>query len=365
MRKLLILFLVSIVLCIQASAVQQDDLLNTWYTWAPLNAGTIVSLEDRHLNLQSQGNFSGVYNQRLLSLILEETDLLSFEMKTSVKGEGNVFFSTYNQSKFDQNRKLTFYLGRPNRWKTYYFNLAPYKEDWGRVDYLLLNPFTGQGTAQIRSLRVVKGNIYQKFLAAVQEFLGPQGRKIVGYTINTMQNPVLFGKNIFYYLYGMLGLVFLIILAGETKIWLAAKKKAPFQEIFLRIGKNMFIAVLILWLLLEMSSWYTNWLNLQDDLPLLGKSLDEKRAMVNTGDFYAFIKFCEDQIPNQATFDIRIPPLYNDIKANYYLLPRFRQKDGEYMVVYDKPVEDEVWHNYEMQAKFRDGAFILRRKRKQ
>lgn len=361
-RNILMFFLLFLVLCGQSMAAQQEDLLQPWYTWQALNSGTVVSLDDFQLNLRSQGDFPAVFNRRLLSIILSETDLLVFEMQTSVKGEGSILWSDYQNPQFGQNRRQTFYLGRPNQWKKYYFNLSPSKNDSSRIDHLLINPFMGQGTAQIRALRFVRGNLYLKTLAAIQEFFGPQGRKIVGYTINTMQNPVLFGENIFYYIYWLLGLVILIFFVMEARTWLTSMRKPLFEDAFVRLGKNIVIAILIFWALLEMSSWYTNWLNLQDDLPLLGKSLDEKRVMVNSGDFYAFIKFCEENIPPQANFDMRIPPVYNDIKASFYLLPRFYAVESDYIIVYDKSVEDEIWNEYEIKHKFRNGAFILKRK---
>jgi hypothetical protein len=79
--------------------------------------------------------------------------------------------------------------------------------------------------------------------------------------------------------------------------------------------------------------------------------------MVNPGDFYPFIRFCEKQLPLNAEFDFRIQLVYGDIKAKYYLYPRKFKKDAEYLIVYDQ----EPPKGYSPWQTFRPGALILKR----
>ena len=328
--------------------------------------------------LTSGRGAAGIFNQKMAAALLAENDLLIFEMKTTAGGIGTVFWSNYLDQRFMPQRSYQFYLGKPNAWKRYYIDLASHEKELTRIDHLLFNPFTGSGEAEVRDIKIVKGTVTGKLLAGWQEFLGVRGREVVGYTINTMPSGMLFGREIFFYIYWLVGLLSVILLAvelwpawrqpaektkakGKDKKAVAAPFWSKYGTAFNRAVKKIFVCVVVLWAALEFSSLYTDWLNLRNDLPLIGKDLEQKRAMVNTGDFYPFIRFCEEKLPAGAAYDTSIPPVYNDIKAVYYLYPHENVKGADYLIVYDQEISPEARRAYAPFAVFRPNALIMKR----
>ena len=360
-----------------ASAGDEINLMDQAYTWTPIGPQISVKLTDGVLKIAADRGPVGVFNQKMAGALLEENSLLTFELKTSAGKIGTVFWSNYLDQRFMPQRSFQFYLGRSNTWRRYYIDLNSHEKELTRIDYVLLNPLVGSGEAQVRGLKIVKATATEKLLAGWQEFLGVKGREVVGYTINTMPSPMLFGREIFIYIYWLVALASVVLLAlelwpawrqpekpkakGKEKKGTAPPVWSKYEPAFNRAVKKIVILVIALWAALELSSLYTDWLNLRSDLPLVGQGLEQKRTLVNTGDFYPFIRFCEEKLPAGAAFDMRIPPLYNDAKAIYYLIPHANVKDADYLIVYDQEVEPAVRRAYEPFAVFRTNALIMKK----
>ncbi|KPJ69767.1 hypothetical protein AMJ44_02325, partial [candidate division WOR-1 bacterium DG_54_3] len=215
---------------------------------------------------------------------------------------------------------------------------------------------------EIKQAKIIKGNLLTTIQSGWQEFWGPRGRLVIGSTINTMQSSNLFGRPIFVYIYWLTGFIILIYLGREIFKWTSQKKSPPLEKIILKTGKAAFITVIIFWGLLEINGLFNNWLQFKGDLQYFGKSYEEKLVIANTGDFYHFIRFCENNIPPESSFDMSIPPFYNDIKARYYLYPRKYEKNAPFLVVYDMAPEEDLSAKYSSWKKFREGAYILKKR---
>jgi putative flippase GtrA len=363
------LLTVGVSLFLASASVGEEINLDQAYAWKALNPQTNITYTDGLLKIVSGGGFAGVYNQKMAAARLEDNSLLVFEMKTSSGGIGALFWANYLDQQFMPQRSYQFYLGKPNSWQRYYIDLGSHEKDLTRIDFVLINPLAGSGEAEVRDIKIIKGTVTDKLIAGWQEFLGVKGREVVGYTINTMPSVRLFGREIFIYIYWLVGLLAVALLAVELwPLWrrpekkkTKGKEKSKFEPAFNRALKKLFIFVIAVWFVLELSSLYTDWLNLRNDLPLFGQELEQKRAMVNTGDFYPFIRFCEEKLPAGAAYDMRIPAMYNDVKAIYYLYPHENTTEADYLVVYDKEVEPDVRRVYEPFAVFRPNAFIMKR----
>ncbi len=59
---------------------------------------------------------------------------------------------------------------------------------------------------------------------------------------------------------------------------------------------------------------------------------------------------------------MRIPPVYNDIKAKYYLYPMKYKEDADFLIVYEMRAEPELLEKYSLWKKFRGGAYILKKR---
>ncbi|MFH1541819.1 MAG: hypothetical protein ABIE84_01870 [bacterium] len=275
----------------------------------------------------------------------EEFRLIKLNIKAEMSSTARLMWANSYDPQFNQNKSVWFSVRRG----THNYFIAPkhHSPNWiGWVKGLLVYPET---SIEINQAELSTGNLLTTIRAGWQEFWGPTGRLVIGSTINTMKSPYLFGRSINVYIYWILSLL-LIGLA----VW-------KYQDIS-EIAKYIFAALLIFWFLLEISSFisYTGWF--KNDWKYVGKSYREKLVLANTGDFYPFIEFCEKNIPATAKIDLRIPPLYNDIKARYYLYPRQTSTtESDYLVVYDLNVEPTIAKSFLQYKQFRNNAYILKR----
>jgi len=290
-----------------------------------------------------------------------ELDTLILRIRSAKNGTARLFWANSYDPQFNQPKSIWFSVKRGE--KNYVFNIPSQNPNWvGWARKFLLYPEINYKNIEITNAKVIRGNLFTNIASGWQEFWGPRGRLIVGSTINTMQSPNIYGRPVFYYIYWLLFLVFIGLLGWEVKTALTQGKGIDIAELLPNAGKKMVIAAIIIWVALEASTLVTNWNNIKHDFKYVGKNIEEKLTMVNTGDFYPFIQFCRENIPENATFVSSIPPYYNDIKAIYYLYPIKYAEDGEFLVVYDKQPEKEILNKYQSWKEFRKGAYILKKK---
>lgn len=298
-----------------------------------------------------------------INIDAEEFTTVILKMKSSKGGTARLFWATNFDPKMNEPKSVWFFLDRSNDFKEYTFNLRQQNPYWaGFVGQLLIFPENGPEEIEIESAKAIPGNLITNVKSGWREFWGPRGRLIIGSTINTIQPSNLFGRPIYVYIYWLLGLIAASYFGYEGYKWYGLKKKPSFETIWLDAGRTAFIAAIIFWGLLEISSLFNNRLVFKADFKYFGKSYRDKLVLANTGDFYPFIEFCEANLPADAEFDFRIQPIYGDIKAKYYLYPRKSKKEAEYLIVYDADLEKETAGKYAPWKTFRDKAYIMRKR---
>jgi len=293
-----------------------------------------------------------------LTIDSEEYNTIILKMEAKKSGTARIFWANHYDPQFNQPKSIWFSVkaGEHN----YIFNLPSQNPNWlGWTKGFLVYPET---EIKIKQAKVIKGGLLTNTQSGWQEFWGPRGRSVVGSTINTIQSSNLYGRSIFIYIYWIIGLILVGIILFEIKNYFVLKEKPPVNILFINVGKKLFIIAIIFWFILEASTLTNNWREARKDLRLFGKSLNEKRALVNTKDFYPYIQFCKTQLPQNTQFDFRIGGMYNDIKAKYYLYPREYQKNAQFMLIYDHKMEPELLKDYTLWKNFRPGAIILKRK---
>ena len=293
-----------------------------------------------------------------------EFNTLHIKAKAKQNTRANLFWATNFDPQMNQPKSIMFNFSKNNAYKDYYFNLAAQNPTWsGFILQILVFPESKLENIDILEAYAIRSNFLTDFKSSWQEFWGPRGRAIIGSTINTMQSSTIMGQAIFVYIYWLIGFIFITSLMWRGNQYLCLKKKPSFSEFLAGIGKDLVIATLVFWCLLEISSLINNFNIVKDEWKFIGKSQEEKLVMVNTGDFYPFMQFCEKNLKPNVLFDMRIPPVYNDIKAKYYLYPRkLSTTEADYMVVYDMKVEDTAAKKYYSWKKFRENALILKKK---
>jgi len=309
--------------------------------------------------LQFQPSPSGPFwETQEIGIDSSEYNTVQLRIKAEQNGMAQLFWATSYDPRFDQYKTIAFPLKQGIH--KYTINVPSQNPNWiGWVKKIILLPGV---PIEIQSVKIMRGNLLTNIASGWQEFWGPRGRLIIGSTINTIQPVNLFGRSIFVYIYWVIGLSTFAFLAYQLYLNL---KKQSFEQIWLETGKFTVFLTIIFWVLLETSSLFNNWLALKSDWKYVGKSQDERLALANTGDFYAFIKFCQANMPQDSKFDMRIPPIYNDIKARYYLYPREQTTvEADYLIVYDQAVEPAVKALCSPYKSFRENAYIMRPKQK-
>jgi hypothetical protein len=328
----------------------------------------LVSLSNAlEINLSFQKAEGQPYfiGQPEMNIDAEEFNTVILKIKSSRSGTAKLFWASSYDPQFNEPKSIWFFLDKSKDFKEYVFNIKSQNPNWlGFVPQLLLFPEGGTDGVEIQSGKALVGNLMTNLRSGWREFWGPRGRVIIGSTINTMQSPNLFGRSIYVYIYWIIGLITLGCFGFEVYQWSGMKKRQPFEIVISHTGKAVFLIIIVFWGLLELSSFFNNWIAFKDDLKYFGKSYQDKLVLANTGDFYPFIEFCEKNLPLRAKLDLRVPPFYNDIKARYYLYPRqVSTAEAEYLIVYDREVEKEVAEKYSLWKTFRPNAYILKKKK--
>ncbi|MDI6732267.1 MAG: hypothetical protein QME05_06885, partial [Candidatus Margulisbacteria bacterium] len=245
-----------------------------------------------------------------LAVDAAEFDTFVIRINAQQSGAARLFWANNYDPQFNQPKSTWFFLKKGEH--SYYFNFPSQNLNWvGWTTGFIFFPEMNPNLTEIKQAQLISGNWLTASIAGWQEFWGPKGRLIIGSTINTIQSPTLFGRSIFVYIYWILAFAAIIFLCCRIFLWSKEKKKTAFYAIWLETGRITFFAIIAIWVLLEISSLFNNWLALKDDWKYVGKNYRDKLVIANTGDFYSFIEFCEKNIPLGAKYDMRIPPVYN------------------------------------------------------
>lgn len=329
-------------LCLVNSA-SAINLIDGRFNWASPNSDTQVSLQGQTLKITARASAGGIYNRSPLDLATADFPLAVIEMKCSRDGLGELSWAERTTG-FSFRNSLPFYLGPPGQFHKYYLNLGCYNRDKIPLNYLLFFPQAGSGEVELRSFQLVKGNLTELALAGWQEFWGPLGREPDAFTWLVIRSPRLFGRTINYYLNLCLAIFLLYA-------WRSGKRR------------EFWLALLAAWLCLESSSLLNNWLAFQHDKIYFGKTLEQKRALINARGDYPFLMFADQALPAGAGFDILTPTIRGGSVASYYLYPRTRQPGPPYLLLFKRPFSGELAKKYYVWKTFQPGSYILKVKK--
>jgi len=335
--------------------------------WMAVSQGTEIVSEMGNLVITEKTGQPFIVSPNFLSIIYDDLDTLVIRMRASESGMANVFWRRYNEQNFSRAKMQAFYLGKKGRFHNYYINLSFFDKDFfRRADQILLSPIDKPGVVEIDDIRVIKGNMITNMIAGHQEFFSPRGRAIIGSTINTIQSSTLFGRTIFFYIYWIIGIAFIVFLIIELIMWIRSQYRSNIIDHLKEMAYRTIIASFAFWVLLALNSLYNDWNILKEEFSKYAfKTTSQKMVAANTPGFYEFMEFCRIKLPDGVPFDSRIPPIYDEIKARYYLFPHEQQKGAEYIVVFNQAPEGELMQASSVYAKFNDNAYILKRRNKQ
>jgi len=104
--------------------------------------------------------------------------------------------------------------------------------------------------------------------------------------------------------------------------------------------------------------------NLRDYKVLAHRSLEGKRAYVTGDSLYEFLVFCNDKLPEGATYrwTKTDKPDHARRRATYYLYPHMEAEEADFLLVFNEPFS--VRSDYEIFSKLDDTRYILKKKKK-
>jgi hypothetical protein len=322
------------------------NLLDPALNWRSPDPQTTLRWSEKGLTARNNKATIRLINLRPFRLSTAAYPLLKIKLRTNIDGLAYLFWAKAGD-KLIPDRNYPFYVRGARTPQTYYLNLAAYDRERSPLGHFYFFPRLGSAEVELTELTALRGNIWQKTLAGWQEFWGPLSRTPDGFDFLVIRSPRLNGRPFIWELN--------LLLLGLLAIVLALGRKRELWRLFL-------LFLLILWALVEVNSLRGNWLSVKNDWPFLGKSLDEKRALLNNGDFYAFIKYADRELPPAASFGLATTSLYNRDRAAYYLYPRLELTAPPYLLVFERQLSRATALKYRPWKTFRPGAYILKAK---
>ncbi|MBU0501947.1 MAG: hypothetical protein KJ811_01715, partial [Candidatus Margulisbacteria bacterium] len=193
-----------------------------------------------------KGLSSPYFTSPQLTVDSSEYDTIVLQLEAKAAGTARIFWANHYDPKFNQQKSILFFI-KPGQ-HNYHLNIPSQNPNWlGWIQGLLLLPDI---ELNIKEVKLVKGNLSTNIMSGWQEFWGPRGRLVIGSTINTIQSTNLFGRSIFYYIYWgfSFAMLFLVIKQFKGGLNLA------------RLGRQAFFIIIVAWILLEINTWYNDWL---------------------------------------------------------------------------------------------------------
>jgi hypothetical protein len=310
------------------------------FVLAAAAAGAQLDLLRSDFGWRSTLNPPRLVNTKPLRLSTREYPILIIESKQAGGKLGEVAWRAGDEP-FSFRNSRPFPLQGGNKTARYLLNLSVYNRSGKNIDQLVVFPAGSAGTAEIISLTASSGSLPELVTAAWQEFWGPPGHEPDPFDFMVIRSPRLFGRPFNLYLNLFLALFLLYA-------WRSGKRR------------EFFGVLLAVWLLLEANSLRNNWLAVRADAKYLGKTLEQKRALINVPDYYPFLMFADKVLPPGAGFMIVTPVLYGGALANYYLYPRPYEENAPYLLLFRQPLSQELKDKYFVWKTYQRGACILK-----
>ena len=297
----------------------------------------------------------------------DDFNTIILRVKSGRSGTARLFWASSYDPQFNQPKSIWFYYGRSDYPKEYVFNVHSQNPNWiGFIKQILIYPDNELEGFKIDSAMAIPGGLITNIRSGWREFWGPDSREILGSTVNNMRATRLRGRTINLYIYAIL-----ILLAISSFSYSFAKTK-DLHFSWRNCGRTVILAGIAFYILLALSNMASQYHQLKADIDKYDfKSLEEKQAISVGRDFYSFLTFCRQQLPERANvLTISTGPNRDFFigKATYYLYPlNFFSKEPDYIIAYDyeKDVNGALgeYPKYRLLKKYHEGAFVLCKKR--
>jgi|GEM_PF-753774 len=248
-----------------------------------------------------------------------------------------VFWATQRSEK--QLPAIPFYPHRDQHLHTYWIDLSESLEWIGKIDLMGLAFFGAPGRIDIDSIEIRPFSLFSYISDQWHEFWLP--RTLLLGTINSLSSPYIayIGGWSLVSLLNLLAVIVLIIAA----VFYSRSSRLSRRQIVATVG----MIFLCLWIVYDLRDTYSQYKIAQEIYHSYIKPPPEEKTFPALGDFYQFVSFCRENIPQGSVFDI-IPKGYwpFDCRLNYFLYPGHYIKEANeayyrniplYYIIYNNP----------------------------
>lgn len=306
-----------------------------------------------------------------MNIDAEEFNTVILRIRSAGSGTARLYWATNFDPKMNVPKSLWFFIDRSSDFKDYVFNIPAQNPNWaGFVGQLLVYPDSGPDGIELGPAQALPGNIFTNIRSAWREFWGPNGRVVIGSTINLIPSSSVFGRSINIYCYWLTGIFFIAaFLYFLFKTQKKRKKESQFdlQAAFKRTATATICLALSLWVLLALNADLNYYRIFETNfVKYFGRPIAEKRMASYGKAYYDFLLFAKENLPKEAVNFSVVSSLYApDLTARIFLVPhvyvRQTDKDLQYLLVFHPAPDQKIDANFTPYAKFKDGEYILKR----
>jgi len=284
-----------------------------------------------------------------------EYTTLALRIRSEQNGTARVLWATHYDPQFNIPKSLWFYLRAGEH--DYYFNVPSQNKSWmGWITGFLLYPNVDPSGIEIKQAKVMESGFFTNIRSGWQEFRGPNGREVVGSTINVTPASTIFGRPVNVYIYWLTGIFFLAAFAWKRDLFKAGKWAVYFA--------------LAAWVLLGLNADYNYFNIFRDNFgKYFGRSIEQKHAIAYGQDYYDFLVFAKEKLPAEPVhFGVLSSRYAPDLQPRIFLVPHVLVEPTsakvEYLLIFNpEPKQLASAKSFAPYAALNKNAYILKRKK--
>jgi len=330
--------------------------------WSPYSGIEGISFKDNILAFHSTSSMPLLASKSDIFINASRQKVLELKMRSNKSYmTGRLFFRRIGDAGFNYSNSFEFQTGLNNMYHKYLIDLSRNPNWFGTVSQIMISPINGAGSVDIESVKFIEPNIWLAASAFWRDFFTfevPQVRMA-----NFIYGQKMNGISVYRYVYCLIIIILLLVIS------LQYIKYKDIKVISRSLPAMILLTCLSFWMILDFRTLFDQARAVTlDAQTFYGKSLEEKRALTNLGDFYGFLTFADSKLPKNSSFNILNPSYYYfNEKAVYYLYPRRFDAKAAYVLAYnpdgsqDNAVNALVKNNCRVFSKYKDGEFILKK----
>jgi len=230
---------------------------------------------------------------------------------------------TRKGAKSSPRREVVRVLENTGQMQTVRINLGRYPEWSGPIQQFLLGFYSRGGKVELESVKIWRPTFLRTLHFAWDEFSRPEYFKPL--SINAIHGPNLFGRKwLSWNDFLIFSCMLLFACAGFVK------KGRPLKNILAPGGfRGVLCLILLLWIVFDLRFSYDMAQSLRNVYTRAFSGSGEKPASYILGDFFEFVRFCDQRLPPLVPVNFFAPSEIFFPRFKYFMAPRKASYDGD------------------------------------